>query len=98
MVPAFHHWRAFHRVIRGNGEEMSDDYRVWKRLAPCGLVLVRLGVSVALDASWRKARGDGALAWVAEGTAGLVALNAGLSLFGEAVKRRALYEIRAGGA
>lgn len=77
---------------------MSEDYRVWKRLAPRGLVLVGLGVSVALDASWRKARGDRAAAWVAEGTAGLIALNAGLSLFGEAVKRRALYEIRAGDA
>ena len=31
--------------------------------------------------------------WAAEGTAGLVALNAGLSVFGEAVKRRALHDV-----
>jgi hypothetical protein len=30
---------------------------------------------------------------VGEGTVGLVLLNAGLSLFGEAVKRRALYDV-----
>lgn len=76
---------------------VDEDYRAWQRLAPRGLLLVGLGISVALDASWRKARGDGAVAWVAEGTAGLIALNAGLSLFGEAVKRRALHDIRSGG-
>lgn len=72
---------------------MDGDYRVWRRLAPTGLLLVGLGVSVALDAALRKARGDGAAVWVGEGTAGLVALNAGLSVFGEAVKRRALYDV-----
>jgi hypothetical protein len=32
-------------------------------------------------------------AWVAAGTASLVALNAGLSLFGDAVKHRSLFEM-----
>lgn len=76
----------------------DQDYRVWRRLAPGGLLLVGLGVSVAADASGRKSRGEAPSAWVVEGTLGLVALNAGLSLFGEAVKRRALYDIRSGRA
>ena len=50
------------------------------------------GTSVALDASARRAAGAPLLRWAAEGTAGLVLLNAGLCLFGEAVKRRALHD------
>lgn len=70
---------------------MEEHYRVWWQLAPLGLLLVGAGVSVPIDAGARKARGAGG--WILEGTAGLVALNAGLSLFGEAVKRRALYDL-----
>jgi len=74
---------------------MASDYAVWRRLAPLGLLLVGAGVCVTSDASARRGRGAGAGTWVAEGTAGLVALNAGLSLFGEAVKRRALHDVAA---
>lgn len=73
--------------------ETEQDYRVWRKLAPLGLLLVGAGVSIAGDASARRARGAPARGWVGEGTVGLVALNAGLSVFGEAVKRRALYEV-----
>ena len=70
---------------------MSGDYEVWRRFAPLGLLLVGAGVCVVTDASARRARGSGT--WVLEGTAGLLTLNAGLSVFGEAVKRRALYDV-----
>lgn len=77
---------------------MEDHYRTWQRFAPLGLLLVGVGASVIADATVRKATGDGGAAWVAEGTAGLIALNAGLSVFGEAVKRRALYDVETGAA
>lgn len=71
-----------------------DDYRAWKTLAPSGLLLVGLGVSVVADAAVRRGGGVRFATWGAEGTLGLVALNSGLSLFGEAVKRRALHDVR----
>lgn len=40
-----------------------------------------------------RSRRSGPLAWIAEGTLGLTLLGAGLSLFGEAVKRRALHDV-----
>ncbi len=75
----------------------QEDYAVWRRFAPLGLLLVGAGVSVIADAATRRGRRDAASMWVAEGTAGLVVLNAGLSLFGEAVKRRALYDVATAG-
>jgi len=70
-----------------------DDYRTWQVLAPSGLLLVGAGVSTAIDASTRRGRGGSLLRWAGQGTVGLVALNAGLCLFGEAVKRRALHDV-----
>jgi len=72
---------------------VDEDYRVWRRLAPLGLLLVGAGTTVTADASSRRAAGAAPARWVGEGTVGLVLLNAGLSLFGEAVKRRALHDV-----
>lgn len=58
-------------------------------LAPTGLVLVGAGLSVAMDASARRAAGGSPTTWVALGTAGLVLVGSGLSVFGDAVRRRA---------
>ena len=74
---------------------MDEHYRVWRRLAPAGLGLVGAGACVVGDAATRRARSEGLVLWVGEGTGGLVLLGAGLSLFGEAVKRRALHELGA---
>ena len=70
-------------------------HSTWKRNAPLGLLAVGFGASLLGHATLM--RGDDAptWAWVAAGTASLVALNAGLSLFGDAVKHRALYEMKA---
>ncbi len=77
--------------------DAEDDHRVWRRLAPSGLLLVGAGLCVLSDAATRKADartgGSGATAWVAEGTGALALVGAGLSLFGEAVKRRALFDV-----
>ena len=60
------------------------------RYAGAGLALVGAGLSAAMDAGGRRARGSRAANWVLLGTLGLSAVGAGLSVFGEAVALRAL--------
>lgn len=68
-------------------------YKKWKTLAPLGLVAVGLGASMAGQSTLMKGDNDTSTwQWVAAGTASLTVLNAGLCLFGDAVKHRALYE------
>jgi len=71
--------------------------RRWQWQSPLGLLLVGFGASLLGQATLMKrdaADGAGSTwAWVAAGTASLVALNAGLSLFGDAVKHRSLFEM-----
>mgnify|MGYP006926867890 FL=1 len=73
-------------------DEADKHYQKWKVLAPLGLLATGLGASGVGQSTLMKGRGDATWKWVAAGTASLVALNAGLSLFGDAVKHRALYE------
>ncbi|MEO0557661.1 MAG: hypothetical protein AAF170_05690 [Bacteroidota bacterium] len=65
--------------------------RTWRRFAPLGLTAVGLGLSMVGEATSRKAQGDG---WVLYGTAALCVVNAGLCLFGEAVKHRTLADLK----
>ncbi len=72
--------------------------RRWQWQSPVGLLAVGFGASLLGQATLMKrdaAEGAGSTwAWVAAGTASLIALNAGLSLFGDAVKHRALFEMK----
>jgi hypothetical protein len=52
-------------------------------------VLVGAGLTVAMDASLRRAAGSPPAGWLARGTVGLVLVGSGLSVFGDAVRRRA---------
>lgn len=71
----------------------AEHYQKWKTLAPLGLVAVGLGASGVGQSTLMKGDADTSTwAWVAAGTASLAVLNAGLCLFGDAVKHRALYE------
>jgi len=70
----------------------EQHYRKWKTLAPLGLLATGLGASGVGQSTLMKGRDVPTWKWVAAGTASLVALNAGLCLFGDAVKHRALYE------
>ncbi|GAB4513009.1 MAG: hypothetical protein OHK0046_13340 [Anaerolineae bacterium] len=72
---------------------MNENYEKWDELAPRGLLIIGLGVSILGQAVALKAKSKGFLSWFLMGTIGLVALNAGVSIFGEAVKHRTLYEI-----
>jgi hypothetical protein len=75
--------------LLGKGWTMTDPYQKWNQLAPLGLLLTGLGLSLTGDATLRKAQGK---AWVLKGTLGLICFNAGLALFAESVKARMHYE------
>ena len=62
----------------------------WRRFAPLGLTSVGFGLSLVGEATLRKGRGE---PFVLYGTAALCVVNAGLCLFGEAVKHRALADL-----
>jgi hypothetical protein len=67
-------------------------YQKWKTLAPLGLLATGLGASGIGESTLLKGRDAPTWKWVAAGTVSLAVLNAGLCLFGDAVKHRALYE------
>ena len=68
-------------------DPVEGHLRTWRRFAPLGLASVGLGLSLVGEATLRKGRGE---PFVVYGTAALCVVNAGLCLFGEAVKHRAL--------
>ncbi|MEL6706188.1 MAG: hypothetical protein AAFU38_13755 [Bacteroidota bacterium] len=67
--------------------------RKWQWMASLGLVAVGLGASAVADAATRKAAGQ---PYFTRGTVALAVLNAGLCVFGDAVKHRALFEMKTG--
>lgn len=74
---------------------MSDHRSKWAWQAPVGLLAVGFGASLLGQSTILKARSTSTWTWVAAGTASLVVLNAGLCVFGDAVKHRALHEWQA---
>ena len=60
-------------------------------LAPAGLILIGFGLSLLGDTIERKTQGG---AWFWRGTLSLSAINAGISIFGDAVKEQALYDMQ----
>ncbi len=66
--------------------------RHWRWMAPLGLTLIGGGFSLASEATLWKSQGDPASHWIALGTLGLVILNSGVAVFGDAVKRRFWHE------
>jgi len=70
----------------------EDHRQKWKRLAPLGLLATGLGASGLGQSTILKAKDEPTWKWIAAGTASLAVLNAGLCLFGDAVKHRAFYE------
>jgi len=57
------------------------------------LLLIGAGLSVVGQAIGIKSNKKGFFGWFFLGTIGLMLFNAGVSLFGEAIKHRTLYEL-----
>ncbi len=74
--------------------EKTDHYRHWLLKAPLGLLLTGFGLCLLTEAGMLKFSGAGTWSWVAGGTLALVVFNAGLCVFGDAVKHRVHYERR----
>lgn len=66
----------------------------WLLFAPAGLLAIGAGASMVHWAGGLKDRRVPAAQWVAAGTAALVVLNAGVSLFGRGVAESVLYQVR----
>lgn len=65
----------------------------WLIFAPAGLLTVGAGTCLVGWASTLKAQGAPTAWWVGAGTAALVVLNAGLSLFGQGIIENVLRQI-----
>lgn len=65
----------------------------WLIFAPAGLVLVGTGASMVHWAGSLKDRGRPTREWLGAGTLALAVLNAGLSIFGQAVVEQVLHEL-----
>lgn len=72
---------------------MNKHYQKWDEYAPRGLLLFGFGLSVLGSAIVSRAQKKSFLNWFIKGVIGMVATNAGLSIFAEAVKERTLYEL-----
>ncbi len=72
---------------------MNKHYQKWDELAPRGLLLTGFGLSLLGQAIAAKIKGKGFFRWFITGTLALIAVNSGLSIFGEAIKNRTLYEL-----
>lgn len=66
----------------------------WLLFAPAGLLVIGAGASMVHWAGSLKDKGGPAGTWVAAGTAALVVLNAGVSLFGRGVAESVLHQVR----
>ena len=66
----------------------------WLLLSPAGLLLIGAGASMVDWAGGLKAKGKPTGNWVLAGTAALVVLNAGVSIFGQGVIESVLHELR----
>jgi len=66
----------------------------WLLLAPLSLVLIGAGLCVIIDAGQVKAGNAPFRQWFLLGTYGLILVNGGLSLFGQAVRYRVQLDYR----
>lgn len=75
---------------------MDQHYEQWSTLAPRGLMIIGLGATLISHASHLKTRRKPTWQWLILGTLSLIIFNAGIAIFGEAVKHRAMYESKLG--
>jgi hypothetical protein len=71
---------------------VDQHYEQWSSLAPRGLLVIGFGATLLAHSATLKAKRKPWWQWVLLGTISLVTLNAGIAIFGESIKHRALYE------
>ena len=74
----------------------GEHYRKWRLFSPLGLAVIGLGASLLGHSIQLKTEGVATLTWFVWGTVSLIVLNSGVALFGEAVKHRALLDMKSG--
>jgi hypothetical protein len=70
-----------------------NSYQKWFVFAPLGLATIGLGASLLGHSIGLKVQGASTLTWFVWGTASLIIFNAGMAVFGDAVKHRVLHEL-----
>lgn len=75
---------------------MDQHYRNWSEMMPRGLLLIGGGVLLMSMATVWSARRRPIWQWMILGALGLITLLTGVSIFGEGIKHRALYEGKLG--
>jgi hypothetical protein len=65
----------------------------WLLLAPSGLMLIGAGACLVSWSGGLKNQGGPMSKWVVAGTGALVVLNAGVSIFGQAVVESVLHQL-----
>lgn len=70
---------------------MNHFYK-WRFFAPLGLSLIGLGLSVLGYSIELKSENAPFFSWFIWGTFSLITVNAGIAVFGDAVKHRVKYE------
>ena len=74
--------------------EEQEHYERWSEFAPLGLLLIGMGVTITTSGALDMGAKRGFMRWFIKGLVGLVLLNSGMSIFGDAIKHRALYEAK----
>jgi hypothetical protein len=75
---------------------MDQHYEQWSELAPRGLLVIGLGATLIAHSASLKSKRKPFWQWLLLGTLSLIIFNAGIAIFGEAVKHRAMYENKLG--
>jgi hypothetical protein len=73
---------------------MENDFYKWLAETVGGLILIGFGLSLFGQAVIYKSRGEAVKKWFWWGTLSLIVINAGICVFGDAVKTRIVYEIK----
>ncbi len=71
---------------------MQETFYIWLIEAVGGLILIGFCLSVFGQAVIYKSRGESLKKWFLWGTVSLIIVNAGICVFGDAVKTRIQYE------
>ena len=69
-------------------------FQKWRLFAPLGLTIIGLGLSLLGHSIQLKIETVNMFVWFSWGTLSLITINAGLAIFGDAVKHRVLFELK----